>query len=186
MSRRESLEIYTLPLSRPNRLSGRRYSQSGSSPRPNRRLPMYLIKPPIIGLERLYWQRFLTPFALNAACVNGVICLFRGYRRSPPERRRRPSPRYILPLRLRQQPVALAVLHRKPRNVSLGVIPAHIYDGAVVPTPALIARPVSAAPAICRASVPFGKCHSKTAHNKRLCNLHIVLWAFSSVPFWLR
>src|SRR5262249_35091042 len=75
------------------------------------------------------------------------------------ERRRRARTSDVLALGLGEQSIVFAGLARQPGRVRFCVVPIHVDDGVLAPTPSLIAGLVSIASAVADARVPLVERH---------------------------
>src|SRR5262249_52241797 len=139
---------------------------------------MHDVETPGIGGEAIDRYRLNPVFAFGATAV-GVVSVVVGLagrdRRAPPERRRCPRPRRILPFRLGEQTVGLPGLARKPGQVLLGtVVPRHVDHRPVAAAPAEIIGIMRAA-TLPDASIPLVKRHLEPAHSEWPRKVHAML-----------
>src|SRR5262249_34856192 len=99
-----------------------------------------VIEPEAIGTKRAGRHRL--PRRSGAAVVAIGIPAAGGA--PPPEGRTGAGSRCIFPFGLAREPVRLAGLLRKPDDIGLGIVPAHVDDRPFAAAPAVVVRPILA------------------------------------------
>ena len=140
---------------------------------------VHVVEPERVRRERAHRRRLpivpgtAAPVAVGAVGAQGV---------SPPEARRRPRPRHVLPLRLARQPVRAPRLAREPAHVRLRVVPAHVDHRAAPAPPALVVGTVRAPPGPV-ARVPLRERDLVHPHRKGRAYRHPMQRAFVVLPY---